>query len=61
MRETVQKGAGEREAEVAGCRVEPGQTGVEGHYLGKLLTPERFSRTNRAAITARLANQFGIS
>ena len=34
-------GAGEREAEASGIGVEPGEAGVEGHRLGKLLSPER--------------------
>ena len=34
-------GAGEREAEAAGSGAEPGEAGVEGHRLGKLLSPER--------------------
>jgi hypothetical protein len=34
-------GAGEREAQAAGLGVEPGEVGVEGHRLGKLLSPER--------------------
>jgi hypothetical protein len=34
-------GAGEREAEAAGERVELEEAGVEGHRLGKLLSPER--------------------
>ncbi len=34
-------GAGERQAEAAGIRSELGEAGVEGHRLGKLLSPER--------------------
>ena len=34
-------GAGEREAQATGLGVEPGEVGVEGHRLGKLLSPER--------------------
>lgn len=34
-------GAGEREAEAFGVGVEPREIGVEGHRLGKLLSPER--------------------
>jgi hypothetical protein len=34
-------GTGEREAEAAGCGTEPGQAPVEGHRLGKFLSPER--------------------
>ena len=34
-------GAGEREAEAVGSGAEPGEAGVEGHRLGKLLSPER--------------------
>src|SRR6266576_4128160 len=34
-------GAGEHEAEASGVGAEPGEAGVEGHRLGKLLSPER--------------------
>src|SRR5258707_7440505 len=34
-------GAGECEAEASGLGAEPGKAGVEGHRLGKLLSPER--------------------
>src|ERR1039457_7074508 len=34
-------GAGEREAQATGLGVEPGEAGVEGHRLGKLLSPDR--------------------
>src|SRR4029077_19394773 len=34
-------GARERQAEAVGVGVEPGEAGVKGHRLGKLLSPER--------------------
>ena len=34
-------GAGERQAEAAGGRAEPGQADPSGHRTGKLLSPER--------------------
>jgi putative transposase len=42
-------GAGEREAETVGFGVEPGEAGVEGHRLGKLLSPERRRCANMPA------------
>ncbi len=40
-RRLKESGTGERQAEATGLGVEPGEAGVEGHRLGKLLSPER--------------------
>jgi putative transposase len=49
-------GAGEREAQASGFGVEPGEAGVKGHRLGKLLSPER-----RHCAVSRARHTHGLS
>jgi hypothetical protein len=49
-------GTGEREAEAPGLGVEPGEAGVEGYCLGKILSPER-----RRCVVSRACAEHGMS